>query len=70
MDDNNKQDFTIEEGFEKLDSIIQKMESEEISLEDSFELYNQGLDIMKMCSQKIDTVEKKIKLIEDNEDGE
>ena len=70
MDDNNKQDFTIEEGFGKLESIIQKMESEEISLEDSFELYNQGLDIMKMCSQKIDTVEKKIKLIEDNEDGE
>ena len=63
MENNN----TIEQNFEKLENILKEMQSEEITLDQSFELYNQGLELVKACNGQIDTIEKKIKIIE--EDG-
>ena len=37
------------------------------SLEDSFRLYKQGMELLKYCNDKLDTVEKKMLLM--NEDG-
>ena len=45
-----------------------KLESREISLEDSFALYQKGMELLKECSKKIDTVEKK--MLKMNENGE
>ena len=55
---------TIEEGLQELD----KMESREISLEDSFAMYQKGMEVLKQCSQKIDMVEKK--MLQMNKDGD
>lgn len=63
MEKNN----TIEQNFEQLENILKEMQSEEVTLEQSFELYNQGLKLVKDCNGQIDTIEKKIRLIE--EDG-
>lgn len=63
MSENKK--ITIEENFEKIEQIISRMEKEEVSLEQSFELYHQGLQLVKECNDKIDMVEKQIKLVED-----
>lgn len=58
---------TIEEAFRELDELAQKLEDRETSLEDSFLLYKQGMELLKYCSQKLDTVEKK--MLQMNEDG-
>ena len=58
---------TIEEGLQELDKIVEKLESREISLEDSFAMYQKGMEVLKQCSQKIDMVEKK--MLQMNEDG-
>ena len=58
---------TIEEGLQELDKIVEKLESREISLEDSFVMYQKGMEVLKQCSQKIDMVEKK--MLQMNEDG-
>ena len=47
---------------------MERLESREISLEDSFVLYQQGMELLKKCSGRIDAVEKKMLKI--NEDGE
>ena len=44
------------------------MEEEEVSLEDSFGLYHKGMELLKNCSGRIDAVEKKM-LILDEEGG-
>lgn len=64
---NNK---TIEENFNELNKIIEKMENEEVALEETFELYTEGLKLIKDCNNKIDKVEKKIKIIESEESDE
>lgn len=59
---------TIEEGLQELDKIVEKLESREISLEDSFAMYQKGMEVLKQCSQKIDMVEKK--MLQMNKDGD
>ena len=66
-DKNLAEDFTIEESIKELDLIVQRLESREISLEDSFVMYQKGMELLRQCSGKIDTVEKKMLKI--NEDG-
>ena len=61
------EDLTIEESLQELDLIVQRLESREISLEDSFVMYQKGMELLRQCSDKIDTVEKKMSKI--NEDG-
>ena len=61
------EDLTIEESLQELDLIVQRLESREISLEDYFVMYQKGMELLRQCSDKIDTVEKKMLKI--NEDG-
>lgn len=61
------QSKTIEQAFAELDILVQKLEDRETSLEDSFSCYRQGMELLKHCSEKLDTVEKK--MLQMNEDG-
>ncbi len=64
---NDQEELKLEEAFARLDAIAEKLENRETSLEDSFQLYQQGMELLKYCSSRLDTVEKKILQI--NEDG-
>lgn len=57
---------TLEEAFSELEEITQRLESSEISLEESFQIYRRGMELLKFCNQKIDTVEKKMLQINQN----
>ena len=61
------QDTGKEEVFQELDTIAEKLESGETSLEDSFRLYKKGMELLKYCSDRLDTVEKK--MLQMDEDG-
>lgn len=61
-------DKSLEEVFEQLDKIIDNLEETTVSLEDSFQLYHKGMELLKICNDKIDTVEKKMLILD--EDGE
>lgn len=59
-------DKSLEEVFKNLDNIIEKLEETSVSLEESFQLYNKGMDLLKICNDKIDTVEKKMLILDEN----
>lgn len=63
-----KQEETLDQTFDKLEKLIQKMEAEDISLEESFALYYRGMDMLKSCNDKIDKIEKKMLVLD--EEGE
>ena len=46
--------------------IVEKLEESNASLEDSFKLYHQGMELLKICNDKIDTVEKKMMVLDDS----
>ena len=68
MKKQEKEELTLEESFEQLEEILTALESREITLEESFQTYARGMELLKQCNEKIDTVEKKMQLI--NEEGE
>lgn len=51
---------TLEASMEELEGVLKELEKEEISLEDSFRLYNEGMKLLKTCNDAIDKVEKKL----------
>lgn len=58
----------LEDNFLKIDEVIEKLEAEDISLEDAFVAYSEGMQLLKTCNEQIDRVEKKVlKLSEDGE---
>lgn len=59
---------SLEELMEEIEDILDKMDEKEISLEDSFLLYEEGMKKLKLCNNRIDQVEKKMLVI--NEEGE
>lgn len=63
-----KKVMSMEEAFSALDTIVEQLESGEASLEDAFLMYQKGMELLKECSSKIDTVEKK--MLKLNENGE
>ena len=55
--------MTIDEGFEKLSEILDKMDKEEVSLEESFQLYNDGLKIVKDLNDKLDDAQERLTVV-------
>lgn len=63
----------IEENFEKIEKVIAELESPETDLERSFELYEQGMKLLKEAEDGISRVEEKLTVLsrerEGNSDG-
>ncbi len=58
--------LTLEENFARLEETIERLEDEDISLEEAFAAYSEGMTLLKNCNEQIDRVEKKVlKLAED-----
>ena len=61
-----KTELTLEEMLVLLDEHVKKLESEDISLEESFHTYEEGMKLLKECNCKIDRVEKKVMQLDDD----
>jgi len=59
---------SFEKNLQKLEIIVEKIESGEIGLEESVQLYEEGMKIKKICDKKLKDIEMQIKKIkiEDN----
>lgn len=62
-----QENFRLEEGFQALDATIEKLEQENISLEDSFAAFQEGMLLLKQCNDTVDRIEKKVLVL--NEKG-
>lgn len=61
-----EKNMTIEENFAKLEETLAKLESDDVSLEEAFAAYSEGMKLLKLCNDQIDKVEKQVmKLSED-----
>ena len=66
MSKENNNNF--EANLKKLEVIVDKLESGDIGLEDSVKLYEEGMQIKKICDKKLKDIEMQIQKIkiEDN----
>ena len=60
--------ITLEESFFKLEEIIGTLEEGQVSLDESFQLYREGIKYVQNCNTMLDKVEKQIIILNENGD--
>ena len=58
-----ERELSVEEAFEELERLVKRMEAEGISLEESFACYEKGIRLVRYCNDRIDRVEKKVRML-------
>lgn len=64
-----KKDISFEQALERLEGIADSLENGDFSLEESIKLYEEGVNLIKLCNSKLEGVESSIKILINN-DGE
>ena len=59
----------FEEAFKRLDEIVTKLESGDLSLEESMALFEEGITLTKTCKTRLEAAEQKIQLLLKDSDG-
>ncbi|MBI3019510.1 MAG: exodeoxyribonuclease VII small subunit [Deltaproteobacteria bacterium] len=60
---NDGQDLPFEKSLEKLEGMVKKLESGELSLEDSVKAFEEGVQLAAHCGKKLDEAEKKVEIL-------
>jgi exodeoxyribonuclease VII small subunit len=60
---------TFEQSMKKLEQIVQKLESGDFPLEEAMQKFEEGINLSKLCSEKLDETEKKITLLLQDQKG-
>ncbi len=66
--DNKNEKTGLEERFSMIEDILGQMENENVTLDQSFDLYKQGIEQIKAANADLDRIEKAMLVM--NEDGE
>ncbi|MCA1030682.1 exodeoxyribonuclease VII small subunit [Bacillus timonensis] len=66
---NEEKVFTFEEAMEKLEEIVEKLEEGDVPLEKAIHYFKDGMNLSKLCHEKLQNVEKQMDQIL-KEDGE
>jgi exodeoxyribonuclease VII small subunit len=62
--------INLEESFESLEALIGELQKGDLTLEESFQKYEEGMKLIKKCSDSIDKVEKKLVILEQGQEPE
>ena len=62
--------ISFESAVERLEEIVELMESDKMPLEDLLVRYEEGTKLVKFCQQQLEAAEKRIEIITRNAKGE
>ena len=55
--------YPFEEALEKLNTLVEKMESGDLSLEESLKIFEEGIKLSKDCQNALTDAEKKVQAL-------
>jgi exodeoxyribonuclease VII small subunit len=61
--------FDFEAAMKKLDGIATELGKENISLDESLKLYEEGVRLVRLCNEKLTSAERTVKLLQTDSDG-
>lgn len=64
-----KKNIDFEQAMLSLEDIVKKLESGELSLDQSIEAFEEGINLVKVCNAKLDEAEQKVKILIEGSDG-
>ncbi len=60
---------TFEDALSRLETLVEKMESGEGTLEQSLDWFEEGMRLIKSCRQELESAEQKVKELIKNSEG-
>ena len=57
------ENFDFNKGLTELEQIVKKMDSTDLSLDESLKLFEKGVSLTKLCQKSLQDTEKKISLL-------
>lgn len=63
-------EVTFEKALEDLEKIVLQLEKGDLALDDSMGLFKKGVELTKFCNEKLDSAQKKISILLEDENGE
>ena len=65
-----KINMKFEQAIAELEEVVGKLEKGELTLDESIEFFQKGVELSKYCSKRLDEAERKITLLIEKENGE
>lgn len=63
--EDKKEAFQLEEAFQEIEEIIKQLESDELPLKESIDLYGKGVQLISNCKEELTGIEKEMIIIGD-----
>ena len=60
-----QEQFRLEEAFDRIEALLEKLQDKDVTLEESFGLYQEGMGLLKLCNENINHVEKQMLQIDE-----
>ncbi len=61
---------SYEDAINELRVILGKLESGNLSLEESLDVFRKGIGLLGFCHKKLEQIQKKVEILVENSDGE
>ena len=65
-----KKEKSFEEAMERLEAIVAELEGEDRGLEEQFALFQEGMELARLCDKKLGEVEKSVEIVLKDAAGE
>lgn len=64
----NQVELSFEEALKRLEQAVENLESKDLDLDKSLEIFEEGIKLSRICNKKLDTAMRKIEILlgEDN----
>ncbi len=59
----------FEDALQELETIVRRLEDGNLSLDESLALFEEGIKLIRLCTQRLDEAEKKVEILLRNENG-
>ncbi|MCB1141755.1 MAG: exodeoxyribonuclease VII small subunit [Leptospiraceae bacterium] len=69
MTKSSEKPINFEEALEELEKIAEKLERGQLSLDDSIRAYERGMELKKICTDRLQEAEGKIEFLSKNSEG-
>lgn len=61
--------LSFEEAVKELESVVSRLDAGDVTLDESIALFQKGILLSKLCSFRLDEIEKKVRILTDDKNG-
>lgn len=69
MDEEDMEDMTFEDAMRRLEEIARLLEAGDLPLEESLQIFEEGVRLSRICNSKLDAIEARLEVLIRRDDG-